>query len=382
MEQEIQPQLQQLNPIPPNNKNKIIIAVISLLVIVVLVTLGYFIFSKKPVETQTQELSQNLDVSSWKTYQNTQYGFEVQYPDGWSVYADEARYPESNSSDPRFSVTEPGSIKNSKCYASLIFKDVKNPDKYPYSLYSEVDKKQECQITLDSIISTFKFTAQNQKNQKLADGEEGCMIIPYFQGKLEFTDPVTDVRGGAICYFTIHKDLSTYTFHLIGNPEFNTIDRIEITKGNESAVSQTLEAGMGEPPYRDASFFVAEDMNFDGYKDIKLMSFWGATGNTGYTYWLFNFSKNLFVENKDLSSLSNPKPDVGTKTIATHSVGGMAGCIYNNGTYKFDETGKLILIREEKQDWVEASKSFLKTISELKNGKMVVSTEIGKCDNF
>lgn len=220
---------------------------------------------------------------------------------------------------------------------------------------------------------------QNQNTQKIV---EGCVITPYNQGAVESADVVTDVRGGAICHFNIHNGLLIYNFHLVGNPEYNTIDRIEITKGNESALSQTLEAGMGEPPYRDAKFFVAEDMNFDGYKDIRLMSFWGATGNTGYTYWLFDPSRNFFVENKDLSSLSNPTPDVGTKTIATHSVGGMAGCIYNNGTYKFDENGKLILIREEKQDWVVASKSFLKTISELKNGKMVVSTEVGKCDSF
>lgn len=219
---------------------------------------------------------------------------------------------------------------------------------------------------------------QNQ-NSQIA---EGCSITPYNQRIIESADVVTDVRGGAICHFNIHDGLPIYNFHLVGNPEYNMIDRIEITKGNESAFSQTLEAGDSEPPYRDAKFFVAEDINFDGYKDIKFMIFWGATGNTGYTYWLFDPSKNLFVENKNLSSLSNPTPDVGTKTIATHSVGGMAGCIYNNGTYKFDENGKLILIREEKQDWIEASKSFLKIISELKNGKMMISTEIGKCDNF
>lgn len=166
MEQEIQPQ--PLSPVPPDNKKKVI--TIAIVAIALIAIAGYFIFSKssvKPTEIKTQQSSQNLDVSSWKTYQNDQYGFEVQYPDGWSVYSDEARYPESDRSDPRFSVTEPGSIKDSKCYASFIFVDAKNPDKYPYSLYSEVDKKQECQTTLDSIISTFKFIAQNQNSQKI-----------------------------------------------------------------------------------------------------------------------------------------------------------------------------------------------------------------------
>lgn len=171
MEQETQSQPQQLNS-PSSSKNKLIITAIILLVITLLATVSYFIFSKrsvKPVETQTQQLSQNIDTSDWKTYRNTQYGFEVQYPDGWSVYVDEARYPESERSDPRFSVTEPGPIKDSKCYASFIFKDTKNPDKYPYSLYSETDKKQKCQMVLDSIISTFK----------LSDGKQATQITLY-----------------------------------------------------------------------------------------------------------------------------------------------------------------------------------------------------------
>lgn len=166
MEQEIKPQ--QLNPIPPNNKNKIIVTVVSLLVITFLATADYLIFSKrsvKPVETQTRQSSQSIDSSDWKTYRNEEYGFEVQYPGDWSVYSDKFVYLESKPSDPtypRFSVTEPGPIKDSKCYASFIFKDTKNPDKYSYNLYSETDKKQRCQITLDSIVSTFKLSDGKQ----------------------------------------------------------------------------------------------------------------------------------------------------------------------------------------------------------------------------
>lgn len=162
MEQETQSQPQQLN-FPPNSKNKIIITVIIFLVIILLASAGYFILSKrsvKPVETQTQQSSQNINTSDWKTYRNEEYGFEVQYPGNWSVYSDKFVYFESKPSDPiypRFSVTEPGLIKDSKCYASFVFMNAKNPDKYPYSLYSEADKKRVCQVILDSIISTFKL---------------------------------------------------------------------------------------------------------------------------------------------------------------------------------------------------------------------------------
>jgi len=201
---------------------------------------------------------------------------------------------------------------------------------------------------------------------------EGCVINPYQGEELEFADIEKDVRGGAVCHFYINNDLSIYNFNLVGNPEYNTIERIEITKGNEDIISQVLEFEMVEPPLLGVEFFFVEDINFDGYKDIALLNWWGATGNRGYLYWLFDYQKNQFILNEDLNGLSNPTPHPETKTITTHSKGGMAGSIYSDGTYEFDNNGKLILIRLEKQEWIEDKQYLLKTISERINGEMVI----------
>ena len=207
----------------------------------------------------------------------------------------------------------------------------------------------------------------------------GCKIIPFQGEPVRFGEVVTDLRGGVECRFRIHPDLPIYVFHLIGNPADNMIDRIEIVPENTTAPMQVLDTNMGEPAYRDAEYFSAEDMNFDGYQDIKLLAWWGATGNKGYVYWLFDPLKKRFVKNDALSELSNPVPHPDDKTITTHSVGGMGGMIYVDGTYSFDEKGKLILIRLEKQDWIDDKQYFVKTVQERKNGKlMVVSTEIVK----
>lgn len=109
---------------------------------------------KKTIDTS---IISPMSTADWKIYRNEKYGFEVKYPENWVVNYDEARYPESDESYPRFIVTELGPIKDLKCYASFIFKDLGGPEKNTYSLFSEADKKQECQQVLDRILSTFRF---------------------------------------------------------------------------------------------------------------------------------------------------------------------------------------------------------------------------------
>lgn len=110
----------------------------------------------RPIAT-TQQTPKQVDISLWTTYRNETYAFEFKHPDSWSVYPDEARYPESNESYPRFTVTQISRIKDLKCYVTFIFKNKKAPEKNTYSLYSETYKKQNCQIILDRILSTFKL---------------------------------------------------------------------------------------------------------------------------------------------------------------------------------------------------------------------------------
>ena len=81
----------------------------------------------------------------------------MQYPSGWSITQDLAILPESNGNDlsPRFAISE--SDNHYKCNAPIGFKDLANPEKNLYKLYSEMDNKQECQLILDQIPPTFKF---------------------------------------------------------------------------------------------------------------------------------------------------------------------------------------------------------------------------------
>ena len=200
---------------------------------------------------------------------------------------------------------------------------------------------------------------QSTQHEDTSSIPEGCTLSPYpLTGGYTPSDFVLDVRGGLVCRFTIHPQLPPYIFYLIGNPARNIIDRIEVVSSRENATRQTLAVGadiLPESPPRGAPFFSVRDVNFDGYADMQMIVWWGATGNTGYAYWLFDSSNGTFVYNNDLSTLSNPTPHPETQTITTHSVGGMVGMIYQDRTYAFDDGGALVLIREEKQDWVSSS---------------------------
>ena len=198
----------------------------------------------------------------------------------------------------------------------------------------------------------------------------------FSQDQVPLSEVVEDVRGGTAFQFRIHPSSLIYAFHLIGDPASNTIVRIEVSRQNDPAIIQTLEAGMGEQPYRGADYFQVEDINFDGYLDIKLLAWWGATGNKGYRYWLFDKETDHFVYDEAFSELCNPIPHPETKTITTSSVGGMAGRIHTFAAFQVMD-GKPTVIWEEHQGWIEDGKYFLKVITERNNGELeVVSKEI------
>jgi len=133
---------------------------------------------------------------------------------------------------------------------------------------------------------------------------------------------------------------------------------------------------MDGEPYKNSNYFQTEDINFDGYKDIKLLILWGATGNEVYDFWLFDPNAEKFIFNSQLSKAGNPIPNENTKELVNSWVGGMAGKVHGKETYKFIE-GKLMLIKEEHQVWVQEKKHLLKTIKEMVNGEMaIVNQEI------
>lgn len=195
-----------------------------------------------------------------------------------------------------------------------------------------------------------------------------------------------DLSQGRTFTFLIASNLPTFTFKLVplprspdqfGNAQ-SAIRDIEVYRGDSKHALQHLTGcdleGM-EPPGVGAEFFLAEDINFDGYRDIFLQTYLGATGNWGGCVWLFNPATGSFDYSKDFSYLSQFRPDPATRTIFTLAYLGMAGSVYRAQRYAVEESRPL-LIWSENQDWDDPTKRFHCVVKKRRGAKMVVVQDL------
>jgi hypothetical protein len=183
--------------------------------------------------------------------------------------------------------------------------------------------------------------------------------------------------------FTIAPNLPVFTFKLIplikpedefGNPQ-STIRQIQVFRADSQAPLQNLsdcDLEEMEPPGSGADFFHADDFNFDGYKDIFLETWHGATGgNWGGCIWLYNPATGKFDHSAEFSNLSGFSLDPSTKTISTFGGGGMLGEIHDAKRYAI-RNKRLVLIWSQHQDWDDSQRKLHCIVKELVRTEMVI----------
>jgi hypothetical protein len=150
---------------------------------------------------------------------------------------------------------------------------------------------------------------------------------------------------------------------------------VQVYRGDSKEPIQTLDdcefAGM-EAPLRGSDWFRAEDMNFDAYKDIFIMTTWGATGNQFGCVWLFDSEDGRFWFSKEYSDLGRFELDPSTKTLTTRSVGGMAGTIFRAAKYLV-QNNKPVPVVTVAQDWDFDKKEYHCIIQQRRGGDELVT---------
>jgi hypothetical protein len=194
-----------------------------------------------------------------------------------------------------------------------------------------------------------------------------------------------DLSHGTSFKFKIAASLPEFTFKII--PESSdaddhtkaqsTVRDIEVFRGHGDKPLQHLEdcewGDMDAPP-KDSPWFRAEDVNFDGYSDIYLLTQWGATGNQYGCVWLYNPATGRFDYSKEFSALPRYWLEPATKTILTFDNGGMTGLVHDANRYRV-ENNIPVLIWHEHQDWDSDKKQLHCVVEERKGAAMLTSKD-------
>lgn|GEM_PF-1833117 len=115
------------------------------------------------------------------------------------------------------------------------------------------------------------------------------------------------------------------------------------------------------------------DVNFDGYKDVIILSsFGGAHSNTWYYCWLWDAKTSSFVVSESFGEICNPALDSEKKCI--YSTGGSGASYWGGSIYKFID-GEFVVAND-----LNTGENGL-VESELVNGNMEVVREATYHDN-
>lgn len=137
----------------------------------------------------------------------------------------------------------------------------------------------------------------------------------------------------------IHEDLPLYRFELdmqrvqgaVADEYSVSVIRIYNTQSN--SLIQQIIPGENWQISDDSLGFILEDMNFDGYVDMRLMQFLPAGPNIPYYYWLWDVKAGRFVQNKALEQITSPWFDPATKQIYSTQRGSATS--YRSETYEY-----------------------------------------------
>lgn len=103
----------------------------------------------------------------------------------------------------------------------------------------------------------------------------------------------------------------SYTFVVWGDREAGSVTaygvQVVSTDGREQ-VLQEFESLL--PPNSEADALVVEDINFDGYADLRIMEYLpGGSSNIPFFYWVYQPSSQQFVPAPDFAGVLSPELD-------------------------------------------------------------------------
>ena len=171
------------------------------------------------------------------------------------------------------------------------------------------------------------------------------------------------------CRIVLHDGTppADFRFELETVPQGRVVKAIIFERGGRTV--QKLDVPSMTPLAQDESFFFgAQEINFDGWLDLLLMTERGSA-NAKAEYWVYDPAADRF---RDLGEFPMFRLDAVHKRLSTYVSNGPAGLDFEKRDYAF-EGNELIVMSEETQKPSPSRPGwYVHTIRRHKDGKLVV----------
>ena len=183
--------------------------------------------------------------------------------------------------------------------------------------------------------------------------------------------PPVELTGKKVTLVKIHPDLPGYGF-MAATPEGQP-GRIEIFQEGAGSLLQVIRYGdfgsecdvsLGG----ESALFSFEDVNFDGYQDLKFSCLQPGAGNQLFVVWLFDPLTLRFKYLAD-TLLMNPRLDPRRKEITARWDLGMGGLAYIVEYFKVID-GKPTLMKRERQGFDDVKNIWSRVTERRRRGEM------------
>lgn len=185
-----------------------------------------------------------------------------------------------------------------------------------------------------------------------------------------FADLLHDVRGITRFACPLRAGEPPADVDVVGDSS-NVITELRV-QAPGAAGPQVLPAHGDEAPPLGLDYLEVQDFDGDGWRDLKLLDWWGATGNLGWEIWRFDPVSRVFARDSALSGLPNVRPLPGGRCWATFSVGGGAGRIFTATRLCRTPDGEIHPVRVEEQQPDSAGTHLIRTVRRRRGDSLVV----------
>lgn len=206
---------------------------------------------------------------------------------------------------------------------------------------------------------------------------QGYAVIGYMQNASIESDIAKS--GSVISYqiATIHPTMPEYLFKVYGranSPKPGSLynaDKIEVyNAGQNGRLIQEIQFKPTHTWNGRSLGVIIEDMNFDGYLDIRIQSGTPAGPNIPYLYWLWDPKSSTYVANPNHEQIMSPAFDSDSQTIQSSIR--ESPTFYSDHTYRYID-GIPILIKRIEREADTEKKVWHITIKELVNQQLKVT---------